>query len=148
MKRAIFAVLLLAACARPAARALPPEEARALLIDRSWVDRLPRRVDDKLHVFRFTPAMGGGVFQDRTIFAGQFELFLFEQDGRHIRFNMVHTGEKKTCDFEITPLAEPGPEGVDLRLTVAGSPRGPSVYYSWRRNPADLDGVLARAIER
>jgi hypothetical protein len=147
MARALVALVLLAtACARPSTRALPPDEAKQLLVDRSWVDRLPQRVDDKLHVFRFTPAMGGGVYQDRTIFAGTFELFVFEQDGQRIRFNLLHTGEKKVCPFVIEPLDPPGREGVDLKLTIEGSPRGSSsTYYSWRKNPADLDAVLARA---
>jgi hypothetical protein len=137
--------LSLTACSRHSTHALPPEEARALLIDRSWVDRLPTKIDDKLHVFRFTPSMGGGVYQDRTIFAGTFELFGFEHDGQRIRFNLLHTGDKKICPYVIEPLADKGPEGVDLKLTIEGSPRGASVYYSWRKNPADLDATLAHA---
>ena len=149
MRRALVVATLLfaGACARhEAARTLPPDEAKTLLNDRSWVDRLPTRVDDKLHVFRFTPKMGGGVYQDRTLFAGSFELFLFGSDGSNIRFDLVHTGEKKRCAYRIEELREKGPEGVDLKLTVEGSPRGPSVYYSWRNNPADLDATLAHAI--
>ncbi len=142
----LTAALATGACSRGTSQALPPDEARALLIDRSWVDRLPSKVDDKLHVFRFTPSMGGGVYQDRTIFAGTFELFGFEQDGRSIRFNLLHTGDRKICRFVIEPLKEKGPEGVDLKLTIEGSPRGASVYYSWRKNPADLDAVLAHAV--
>jgi hypothetical protein len=149
MRRAAALVLLLAAgaCGRSPAttRALPPDEARALLIDRSWVDRLPQRIDDRLHVFRFTPSMGGGVYQDRTIFAGQFELFMFDADGREIRFNLIHKGDQKRCAYRIEELRDKGPEGVDLKLTVDKSPRGPDVYYSWRKNPADLDATLARA---
>jgi hypothetical protein len=142
-------VTALGGCARRATpSALPPEEARALLVDRSWVDRLPERADDKLHVYRFTPSMGGGVFQDRTIFAGQFELFVFEQDGQSIRFNLLHTGERKSCAFHIEVLPDKGPEGVDLKLTVDGDPRGAGVYYSWRKNPADLDATLAHAARR
>jgi hypothetical protein len=145
---AVALVLALAGCGRSSSQALPPDEARALLIDRSWVDRLPTKVDDKLHVFRFTPSMGGGVYQDRTIFAGTFELFMFEHDGDKIRFNLLHTRDKKSCRYTIEPLAEKGPEGVDLKLTIEGSPRGASVYYSWRKNPADLDAVLAHAAQR
>ena len=42
-------------------RALPPPEARRLLIDRNWIDRVPQSATDRLHVFRFVPSMGGGV---------------------------------------------------------------------------------------
>jgi hypothetical protein len=145
---ALFMAVAAAGCSRghEAARALPPEAAKALLINRSWVDRLPKSVDDKLHVFRFTPAMGGGVYQDRTLFAGTFELFLYQADGKEIRFELVHKGQKKRCAYRIEELAEKGPEGVDLKLTIDGDPRGPSVYYSWKKNPADLDTLLAQIL--
>ena len=143
MRKLLFAALLVAGCGRSATHALPPNEAKQLLVNRSWIDRLPQRSDDKLHVFRFTPSMGGGVFQDRTLFAGQFELFTFEQNGSRIRFNLWHTGEKKITSYTIEQMAQPGPDGVDLKLTIADSPRGPSTYYSWRR-ATDLDSVLAQ----
>jgi hypothetical protein len=149
MMRSLVAATLvlgaLAGCGRAKMQALPPDEAKKLLIDRSWVDRLPTKIDDKLHVYRFTPSMGGGVYQDRTIFAGTFELFMFEADGKSIRFNLLHTGTKKLCRYTIEPLEQKGPEGVDIKLTIEGSPRGTEVYYSWRKNPADLDAVLAHA---
>lgn len=141
-------LLLLSLLALPACttrtRALPPDEARKLLLDRNWVDRLPQKVDDKLHVFRFVPSMGGGVFQDRTLFFGTFELFQFSQDGETIVFDLLHTGDKARSRYRIEELATPGPEGVDLRLSLEASPRGPSIYYSWRQAAADLDGQLAR----
>lgn len=142
MRKLSLVALLLIGCSRPAAQSVTPDEAKQLLVNRSWVDRLPQRSDDKLHVFRFTPSMGGGVYQDRTLFAGTFELFTFEQDGRRIRFNLWHTGEKKISGFQIEKMEQPGPDGVDLKLTIADSPRGPKVYYSWRR-ATDLDSVLA-----
>ena len=74
------AVLLatLAACS-PAAKSrdVDDSEARKLLLDRNWIERMPDTERDRFHVYRFVPAMGGGVFQDRTIFKGTFELFRF-----------------------------------------------------------------------
>src|SRR6201999_3428880 len=46
---------------------------KKLLIDRNWIDVMPKTERDKLHVYRFVPTMGGGVYQDRTIFKGTFE---------------------------------------------------------------------------
>jgi hypothetical protein len=140
---AAVALVAAAGCTRPKTLPLPPEQAKQLLIDRNWIDRLPERVDDKLHVYRFVPKMGGGVFQDRTLFFGTFELFLFSQDGQTIRFDLVHTGEKRSSTFFIEELPTPGPEGVDLKLTIPDSPRGPSVYYGWRNEGPDLDAHLA-----
>jgi len=144
---AVAVVLLAAACSKPAATtsAVPPEQAKQLLLNRNWIDRLPERVDDKLKVYRFVPSMGGGVFQDRTIFFGTFELFTFEATGTEIRFNLLHTGDKRVSPYTIEELKTPGPEGVDLRLTITRDPRGPKSYYGWRKesaNTADLDGQL------
>ena len=146
MKPMLVAALALTAAAcsgGTTVSSLPPDQARQLLINRNWIDRLPQKVDDKLHVYRFVPSMGGGVFQDRTIFFGTFELFAFEQDGQRIRFNLLHTGEKKISRFTIEPLERPGPEGVDLKLTISDDPRGGKVYYGWRKETKDLDGQLA-----
>ena len=143
MRWLVVAALLASACSRTAAtHALPPDQAKALLIKRNWLDRLPQKVDDKLQVYRFVPAMGGGVFQDRTIFFGTFELFTFEADGERIRFNLLHTGDKRVSAYTIEELAPPGPEGVDLQLTIADDPRGSKRYYGWRNEGRDLDAHL------
>jgi hypothetical protein len=140
---AVAGALLVGACSKPATHALPPEQAKKMLLDRNWLDRVPQKVDDKLHVYRFVPSMGGGVFQDRTIFFGTFELFTFEADGQRIRFNLLHTGDKRISKYTIEELATPGPDGVDLQLTIDDDPRGPKRYYGWRNEGRDLDGHLS-----
>jgi hypothetical protein len=143
----------LPACARPAPRDLPADEARALLIDRNWLDVMPQGPRDRLHVFRFVPRMGGGVYQDRTLFAGQFELFTFSHSGGEIRFHMPHTGERRTVAYRIGRVA-PGEdrEPFDIKLQLDGSPRGPDTYYSVRSEtgatPEALDGALRRLHQR
>jgi len=142
MRWLVLAALLAGACSKSVTHALPPDQAKALLLDRNWLDRVPEKVDDKLHVYRFVPSMGGGVFQDRTIFFGTFELFTFEADGERIRFNLLHTGDKRTSAYAIEELATPGPDGVDLQLTIADDPRGTQRYYGWRNEGRDLDAHL------
>jgi hypothetical protein len=142
MRYLVAIALLAGACSKPATHALPPDQAKKILLDRNWLDRVPQKVDDKLHVYRFVPSMGGGVFQDRTIFFGTFELFTFEADGERIRFNLLHTGDKRVSAYSIEELATPGPDGVDLQLTIADDPRGARRYYGWRNEGRDLDGHL------
>lgn len=129
-------------------RALPPPDARRLLLDRNWIDRLPESPTQRLHVFRFVPSMGGGVFQDRTLYAGQFELFHFDQDGSRIHFRLPHTGEDVRVPFTIEPLHLPEKDSpFELHLHIADSPRGPSDYYSLRgESRSDLEGSLDRAL--
>ena len=146
MKPMLVAALALTAAAcsggKTVSSALPPDQAKQLLINRNWIDRLPQKVDDKLHVYRFVPSMGGGVFQDRTIFFGTFELFTFEADGSRIRFNLLHTGDKRVSAYTIEELATPGPDGVDLQLTISDDPRGTRRYFGWKNEGRDLDGHL------
>ncbi len=131
-RRAIPAVLGLALLAAACAggrdrRAVPADEAGHLLIDRNWQDLWPQGKDEQLHVFRFVPSMGGGVYQDRTLFKGEFELFVFKVDGDQLTFVLPHTGEKHTTGFAIERID--GPKPFDLRLTLERSPRGPRIFY-------------------
>lgn len=119
---------------------LSSSDARDVLIDRNWIDRMPESTTDRLHVYRFVPSMGGGVYQDRTLFKGTFELFLFkvERDD-HIVFNLPETHEQVTSQFAIERVD--GPKPFDLKLTIFSDPRGPRVYYSMR-SETDRDGHL------
>ena len=141
---------LIVGCAsddRPTPRHVDPAEATRLLIDRNWIDRLPETPQDRLHVYRFVPAMGGGVYQDRTLFKGSFELFTFEVDARTSQLRIVtpEDGRAHRTGFHIERVR--GPEGTDLQLTLDDSPRGPSQYYGWSaeidQSGAQLDARLA-----
>lgn len=120
-------------------KAVSTEDAKQLLIDRNWIDRMPETDRDKLHVYRFVPTMGGGVYQDRTIFKGTFELFQFEATGDEIRFNLLETKDKVTSAYKIEEVS--GPKPFDLRLTIFDDPRGPKTYYGMR-SETDPHGLL------
>jgi hypothetical protein len=137
----ILSALAVTACSSKSAapsRQLPASDARAVLIDRNWIDRMPENTTDRLHVYRFVPSMGGGVYQDRTLFKGTFELFMFkvERDD-HIVFDLPETHEKVTSQFAIERVDGPAP--FDLKLTIASDPRGPHTYYGMRAE-TDRDG--------
>ena len=133
--------IALAACSSKS-KAISHDEAKQLLLDRNWIDRMPETERDKLHVYRFVPKMGGGVFQDRTIFKGTFELFTFKLDGDQILFDLPETHEKVASKFHIERVD--GPEPFDLKLTVENDPRGPAIYYGMRSESAQLRDLLAR----
>jgi len=136
-------VLALGACSHHKTdRGLDRDTQKKLLIDRNWIDVMPKTERDKLHVYRFVPTMGGGVYQDRTIFKGTFELFKFAVDGDQLEFDLLETHDKVRSQFEITPVD--GPEPFDLKLTIPNDPRGPRVYYGSRAE-TDRDG---RALEQ
>lgn len=121
---------LLAACSA-GERSIPlsAEAAREQLIDRNWIDSWPRSREQRLHVYRFTPAMGGGVYQDRTLFRGSFELFTFEATGHEIRFFFPETHERQRSRYRIERIR--GPKPFTHRLRIDPSPRGPETYYGY-----------------
>ena len=129
----------LAACSSPKSTQVSAEDARGLLIDRNWLDRMPESDRDKLHVYRFVPSMGGGVFQDRTLFKGTFELFSFSATGDAIKFTLHETHDEVTSAYTIEPVDGPAP--FDLKLTISDDPRGPKVYFGIKAE-TDVDGHL------
>jgi hypothetical protein len=144
MRKLLMASLLSAASVVAACSSSSPQlsasDARDVLIDRNWLDRMPETTKDKLHVYRFVPTMGGGVYQDRTLFKGTFELFMFAVErGNHIVFTLPETHEKVTSEFKIEKVDGPAP--FDLKLTISSDPRGPHEYFGIRAEN-DRDGHL------
>ena len=139
MRTVLLIALLASACTSKKSDIVSDGEARKLLLDRNWIDRMPETERDRLHVYRFVPSMGGGVFQDRTLFKGTFELFMFETKGDEIRFNLPETHQKVVSKFHIERVD--GPKPFDLKLTIHADPRGPQVYYGMR-SETDRDGHL------
>ena len=140
--RSVLLIAVLAACSSSGShksKDIPDGEARRLLLDRNWIDRMPETERDRFHVYRFVPSMGGGVFQDRTIFKGTFELFQFETAADEIRFNLLETHDKVVSKFRIEEVD--GPEPFDLKLTISDDPRGPKIYYGMR-SETDREGRL------
>ncbi len=131
-------LLALAACSHKTAdRTVDRDLAKKLLIDRNWIDVMPKTEREKLHVYRFVPGMGGGVYQDRTIFKGTFELFKFSVDADQIDFDLLETHDKVRSQFHIEQVD--GPKPFDLKLTISNDPRGPSTYFGVRAEH-DPDG--------
>src|SRR5262245_16415763 len=110
-KLVILALLAAAACSSKSSSV----DAK-LLLDRNWLDRMPETERDRLHVYRFVPSMGGGVFQDRTLYKGTFELFKFTVHGDQIEFDLPETHEHVSSQFHLE--AVDGPKPFDLKLTI------------------------------
>lgn len=140
MRSIALALLAATACSsHHDPKTLSGPEAEQLLTNRNWIDHWPQTKTDKLHVYRFVPNMGGGVFQDRTVFKGTFELFKFEQTETEIKFLMPETGQRTTSRYWIEPVD--GPHPFDLKLTIQGDPRGPHTYFGIRAE-TDPDGHM------
>ncbi len=136
-------VAALAACSSQNSTQVSAEDARDLLIDRNWLDRMPETDRDHLFVYRFVPNMGGGVFQDRTLYKGTFELFSFSVKDSAITFKLHETKTEVTSGYTIETVE--GPEPFDLKLTITDDPRGPKVYYGMK-SETDRDGTRLESL--
>src|SRR5690349_9219580 len=141
----LVVVLCLVGCGERAEKkdVLPAREAAKVLLDRNWLDVMPRHSEQRLHVFRFT-STSGGVYQDRTLFAGQFELFLFNVEDDRLVFELPHKRQRAVTHFHITKVH--GAEPFDLKLVLEESPRGPAVYYGFSNERAE-EADVAKLIE-
>ena len=128
----------LGACSSQKSTQVSADDARDLLIDRNWLDRMPETDRDHLFVYRFVPNMGGGVFQDRTLYKGTFELFSFSVKASAITFKLHETKTEVTSGYTIEKVDGPAP--FDLKLTIADDPRGPKVYFGMK-SETDRDGT-------
>ncbi len=126
----VLAIAVAVSCGTSHDAKLSDTEAKEVLENRNWMDVWPTSDREPLHVYRFTPAMGGGVYQDRTLYAGAFELFNYEigvPNTDVVRIRWPHTKDVEQLKFSIEAVK--GPEPFDLRLKFDGNLRGPSVFY-------------------
>lgn len=126
--------------------ALPNGEARELVENRNWLDRWPTSADDRLHVYRFTPDMGGGVYQDRTLFAGRFELFTYKLADGVVGITWPDRAPNGGVVEEVHYRIEAvdGPKPFDLRMTLRGTGLGPKVFYGIRAETGSRAELEAR----
>jgi len=71
--------------------------------------------------------MGGGVYQDRTLFIGRFELFTYELGDDTVTIHWPDRRTRERVHYRIERVD--GPEPFDLRLTLEGTVMGPRVFY-------------------
>ena len=142
MKKTLVLLALVFGCSSSnSATTLSASDAAGLLENRNWMDLWPESDRQHLHVYRFTPQMGGGVFQDRTLFAGHFELFIYRVGEGELHIEWPHTKERETLKFTIESVD--GPEPFDLKLNLPENLRGPAVYYG-RRSETEASLFISR----
>jgi hypothetical protein len=139
---ALLVALTLAACARDQARQapLPPDEATSLLAQRVWLDREPRGPNDRFHILFFDGEQAG-VFQDRTVWKGSFEVFLYEAQRGRLDVKLPASRKRLNTGFTVEHVRK---GNADVKLTLEKSPAGPTVFYGYRlEGHADADAWVA-----
>jgi hypothetical protein len=108
-----------------------PARARAdddqILLDRLWVDHLPRSDRDTFHVFAALTEQPVGIFQATSQWQGAYEIFRYEAHGDELRMFFPQTGEAEKVRATARRCDE---GGMDFCLELSGSKRGAKRYYS------------------
>ena len=123
----------------------------SLVVDRLWIDHLPRNDRDTVNIFLAIDEESVGVFQATSAWHGVFDIFRFEHDGDQLRlvFPQDGTREKVRARARRCDAGE-----MDFCLELTGSGHGVKRYYSrkgWEidahADPSTAAETLLRSIE-
>lgn len=137
MKKLVLAVVVLSAIAFVALRrggdnastteADAPALDSKLVVDRIWIDHIPRNDRDTFQLFVAITEQPFGIFQATSQWKGQYELFQYEQNGGELRIHYGQTGDKERVKATAVKCDE---KGMDYCLELKGASRGVKKYYS------------------
>ncbi len=114
-----------------------------LVLDRLWIDHVPKDDKDPVKVFVALTQDPVGIFQTTTAWKGEYEVFQYERAGGEIHARYPQTGDHEKFTFVGSKCHD---DKMDYCLELAGSSRGAKHYFSMKG--WELDGVPdAHAIE-
>jgi hypothetical protein len=98
-----------------------------LVLDRIWIDHIPKNDRDVINVFVAITEEPFGVFQASSQWKGSYELFRYEAHGDEIRILFPQSNEREKVKTKATKCNE---RQMDYCLELDGSSRGVKKYYS------------------
>lgn len=116
--------------------AQPTTDDDNLVVNRIWIDHIPRSDRDVFQIFVAITEQPVGVFQATSQWKGSFEFFQHETHKGELRVFYGQTGEREKIKAQATKCSE---KGMDYCLKLDGASRGVKKYYSmegW-----EIDGV-------
>ena len=151
MKKLLLVLLLLVFVAYLAWRWLRGAESldhgRALFYDRVWIDHVPSGETDPVQVLAVITEEPIGLFQNASLWRGQFELFRHEPrgDGK-IVFLFPQTRDREPASYRAWKCGE---RGFDFCLDIGGTTRGTKRYFSkkgWELGAARTPAALVDSV--
>jgi len=144
MKKALLALALVGTVSYGAYRIATDDPTRAdsepLVLDRVWIDHVPRSERDTVQVFIAISEEPMGAFQASSMWKGTYELFRYQASGRELKIVYPQTGDRETVQAVGRRCTE---GGMDYCLELDGGTRGVKRYYS--REGWEIDGVKTAA---
>lgn len=117
------------------------------VIDRVWIDHMPKHERDQVHVFVAISDEPVGVFQAQSVWKGHFEMFRYEAHGDEIRIFYPQDHHRDRVKTKARKCSE---DGFDYCLELDGASRGVKRYYSrkgWEIEGGVRPGQLGARIE-
>jgi hypothetical protein len=115
-----------------------------LVLDRLWIDHIPRNEREMVKVFVVLSEEPVGAFNESSAWAGSFEAFKYTRTGGELRVVYPQTGAKETIKVKARSCSE---RGMDFCLELDGG-KGAKRYYSregWElRSLADEQRLLSQ----
>lgn len=100
----------------------------SLIVNRIWIDHIPRDDRDTIQVFVAITEQPFGIFQAASQWKGNYELFRYERNGGELRVVYGQSGERETIKAKATACGE---RDWDFCLELKGG-RGAKRYYSMK----------------
>ena len=158
MKKLVLAVLVVATVAFVAVRRGGNDSTESadavvenkLVVDRIWIDHIPRNDRDTFQLFVAITEQPFGIFQATSQWKGQYELFQYEMNGDELRLVYGQDGSKDKVKARARKCDE---KGMDYCLELSGASRGVKKYYSMEEWVIDgrmdtLDHLRARVQDK
>lgn len=102
-------------------------DGRELVLDRIWIDHIPKTDRDTIQVFAALSEEPFGVFQAASTWKGQYEVFRHEAKGNELRVVYPQTNDRETIKHNARRCSE---NQMDFCLELSGGSRGVKRYYS------------------
>ncbi len=113
-------------------------DSEQLVLDRIWIDHIPRNDRDTVQVFAAISEEPFGVFQAASTWKGQYELFRYEARGSELRIVYPQSNERETVRHKARRCSE---NQMDYCLELDGGTRGVKRYYS--RKGWEIEGGMS-----
>jgi hypothetical protein len=122
-----------------------PAHGDPLVLDRLWIDHLPRNDRDTVNVFVALDEESVGVFQATSAWHGVFDIFRFEAEGDQLRLLFPQDGAREKVRARARTCNE---GGMDYCLELSGSGHGVKRYYSMKGWEVDGHADPSAAAEK
>jgi hypothetical protein len=115
------------------------QDGEQLVLDRIWIDHIPKNDRDTVQVFVAISEEPFGVFQAASSWKGAYELFRYEAHGNELRVVYPQTNSRETVKHNAKRCSE---NQMDFCLELSGG-KGVKRYYS--RKGWEIENVSSAA---